>query len=399
MNIVQAKANITLIYITNALMWGRFFIPVLALFYIASNVTLEEFTIIMGLFNLFIFLSDIPSSILADLIGKKNVLIIARCTYVIEIIIVAFFNGFWPFLIAKCISGIGVGMTFNTDSSLLYDTLKTMKKEQEHKKVYGLLLLICDITKAAVFVVGGFLFAINPKIPAFVSLPFIILGLILTFFITEPYIKKKRISVTSTVNHFKESINIVKNNKFLKYLFWFSIPIFSVCTLILGISSVYISEIKIPVVLIGIIGALSPLISGIASKKAHDLEEKLGEKKTFLVIQIGAIAGMFLMSLLIPYIGVLFYFIISFVNGFFYVVMKDYANKHLISSHRTTGLSIIFLLNNMGSAIAFPLFGYITKTYSFQIAFICFGILLIVYFITLFLFFSDALKTQKRHNI
>ena len=64
--------NIKLICIISSLMWMRFFIPVLALFYIASKVSLDEFTIIMSVFALSTLILEILSGVIADIIGKKK---------------------------------------------------------------------------------------------------------------------------------------------------------------------------------------------------------------------------------------------------------------------------------------------------------------------------------------
>jgi MFS family permease len=50
-------------------------------------------------------LLEIPSGAVADILGRKNTLLLSRLCFVIEVAIIAFFNGFWPFLIAKVISG------------------------------------------------------------------------------------------------------------------------------------------------------------------------------------------------------------------------------------------------------------------------------------------------------
>ena len=98
------ERNISLSYIIGALLWGRFFLPVLALFYIASQVSLPEFAIIFSVFSLAILFLEIPTGVVADLIGKKNTLLLSRAMYIIEIALIAFFNGFWVFFIAKIIS-------------------------------------------------------------------------------------------------------------------------------------------------------------------------------------------------------------------------------------------------------------------------------------------------------
>ena len=117
-------------------MWGRFFIPVIALFYIASQVTLEQFTIIFSIFALATLILEIPSGVVADILGKKKTLLLSRALYVIEVYILTFHNGFLLFLIAKIISGFGVSLSSGTSSALLYDTLKKLKRERKNIKKY-----------------------------------------------------------------------------------------------------------------------------------------------------------------------------------------------------------------------------------------------------------------------
>ena len=69
------ERNIVLNYIIGCLMWGRFFIPVLALFYIASQVSLAQFTVIMAIFSFTTLVLEIPTGVVADLLGKKKTLL------------------------------------------------------------------------------------------------------------------------------------------------------------------------------------------------------------------------------------------------------------------------------------------------------------------------------------
>ena len=124
----EVRHNVPLMYVLGSLMWGRFFIPVLALFYIASQVPIEQFAIIMSVFALSTLLLEIPSGVIADLLGKKKTLLIGRFCYIIEIFMIAFYDGFWIFLVAKVVSGIGVSLNSGTNSALLFDTLKKMRK-------------------------------------------------------------------------------------------------------------------------------------------------------------------------------------------------------------------------------------------------------------------------------
>ena len=105
------KRNITLFYIIRCLIWGRFYVPVVALFYVASQVPLKEFTIIFSTFSVVLLLLEIPSGVITDFIGKRKSLIISRFFYIIHISLIAFYNGFWPFLLASIAAAIGASLT------------------------------------------------------------------------------------------------------------------------------------------------------------------------------------------------------------------------------------------------------------------------------------------------
>ncbi len=391
---MNLKNNLSLIYIISSLMWVRFFIPVLALFYIASQVPLEQFAVIMSVFALATLILEIPSGVVADLIGRKKVLLLARFLYIIEIFLIAFYNGFWVFLIAKIISGIGVSLSSGANEALLYDTLKRLNKEQEHKRISGKIFMITNISTAFVFIIGAFLFSINNKLPAVASLPFISLGFVLTFFLKEPYAINHRVNLRNAYLHLKTGLIYFLHHDYVKFLVFFSIPIASGISIILSISSAYFEKIMIPVALIGIFAFISSMITAYFSKKAHRFEKRLGDKKSLYLIQALVVAGIFLMSLMINYFGVIFYFLIPLSSGFFGVLINHYMNSHIETSHRATMLSIKNLADNLGIFILFLAVGYMTKIRSMQTSLAILGIIFVIYSVILFLY-SKRLRISQ----
>ncbi len=392
---MKLKRNIPLIYVISGLMWGRFFIPVLALFYIASQVSLDKFAIIMSVFSLSILLLEIPTGALADLLGRKKTLLLARLMYVIEIILIAFFNGFWIFLIAKVISGVGVSLSSGTSQAITYDTLKKQKRENQYKKISGNIGVVTNISMAIVFIIGAYLFSISPKLPAIVSLPFIVLGFLLTFFLEEPYRSKMKASFKNHWKQIKEGFVYFKKLNFVKYLAIMSLFTSVAISITLSMSSVYFERILIPISLIGALAFIASLLTAFTAKKADKWENKLGEGKSIFIIQILIILGLFLISFMIPYFGYLCYLIIPFVAGFNGVVVGNYMNKHVKSSHRATTLSIANMFGNLGIFILFPFIGHLDKIKGFSFSFIIFGLIILVGFILLYIY---KLKLKLKFN-
>ncbi|MBT4397594.1 MFS transporter [archaeon] len=380
------ERNITLSYIITCLGWGRFFIPVLALFYVASQVPLEQFGVIMGIFFLVILLLEIPSGVIADLIGKKNVIIISYGCYIIELILIAFFNGFWIFLIAKVISGVGVSLTSGASQALLYDSLKKLKREDEHKKISGTKMALMNVSMAIVFIIGAYLFTINYKLPAIASIPFTAAAFFVAFLYKEPYKNKRKLTFKNSFLQFKEGMTYFWNHSYLKYIALLTLVAIPPIAILQSYSSAYFELILIPISLIGVIAFVASMLTAYSSKISHKIEEKIGEKKSLFLIQTLMVIATFTMALMIPYYGVLFYLIVAFVYGFGNVIINHYVNHHVESSHRATMLSINNMFRSMGIFILIPLTGYLIKIKSMSFSFITLGIILVVYLVGLHIF-------------
>lgn len=388
------ERNIRLHYIISALMWGRFFVPVLALFYIASQVPLDQFAIIMSVFALATLIFEIPSGVLADILGKKKTLLISRSLYVIEIILIAFFNGFWVFLIAKIISGIGVSLSSGTTDALLYDSLKRLGKEKDYKKISGKTKTITNISMAVVFIIGAFMFSLNSKLPAYCSLPLIFIGFLLTFGITEPYKNTKNFTITNYNKHFWSSLREFFSQKKLIYFALYSFIIGSVISITLSLSAAYLDQIMIPVAFIGMVNFVSSLISAYSSKKADDIERKIGSVKSLFLIQFLILLSVLLIALMIKGYGILFLFIISFASGLYAVIISDYLNQNLNSENRTTMISINNFFENLGVFILFPIIGLYSKSVGLGATYMLFGVFISMYVLLI----NVYMFSKRRHS-
>lgn len=390
--------NINLMYFISSLMWARFYIPIIALFYIASQVPLEQFAIIMSVFALATLVLEIPSGVVADILGKKNTMIIAAILYAIELVMISFMNGFWPFLIAKIISGFGVGLMSGTKESIVYDSLKKLNKTKEHKKISGKITMYTNISTAFIYVIGGILFSIDSKLPAMISIPFVFIGIILMLFLKEPYRNDKKLTFRNSVNHLKESWYFFKNNKDIQFLGFFAFMSFAAISISLSVSSAYFELVLIPIALMGAVAFVGSMATAYTAKKADSIEKFLGIRRSFYLIQLITTLGLFLMALLIPYVGILFYLLIPIISGFSQVTLNHYINIKVESSHRTTMLSINNFFGNLGIFILFPVFGFITKGSGMNAAFWILGGLFLTYNIIM-IFTTNTLRPKKTRYV
>jgi MFS family permease len=359
------ERNITITYATRALAWCRFAIPVLALFYIASKVTLSEFSIIFSVFAFIILLLNVPAGVIADKIGKKNALLIASSAYVVEIFILSFANGFWPLLLGKIFSGVGVAFASGADQGILYDTLKKLKRTKEHKRISGIAFMIENIAMSIAFIIGAYLFSLNTKLPAIASIPFLIAALISTCFYVEPYPPKK--TTGGIREHWQQltaSAKYAWRHPRVRYIILYTFIVLTALNILFTVVSVYLAAVSIPVIGLGIVSCLGTLMTAYAAKKAVNVERRFGERRTLLLTQIVTFGSILLCALLIPYYGVVFYITLSAAWGLYAIVANDYINHDVPQKYRTTILSICAMTGALGITLMLPLFGMVSERVS-----------------------------------
>ena len=105
-----------------------------------------------------------------------------------------------------------------------------------------------------------------------------------------------------------------------------------------------------------------------------------------LIFSFIAVLGM---SFIIPYFGVAFFLLISLVQGFYEVILGDYVNKHVESSHRATMLSINNIFDNMGIFLIFPILGYLNRVYNISISLFSLSIFLLISSLILIIFYKN----------
>lgn len=141
---------------------------------------------------------------------------------------------------------------------------------------------------------------------------------------------------------------------------WFYQPYFT----ILGLDIAYF----------GIVFASFQIIAAFSSKYAHNLEEKIGEKYSLLMLIFLVGVSYFLMSSFIFLFSFSFCFIQQFVRGFQKIVVTDYINKLTKSNIRATILSVESLVGKLVYAFIIPIFGFLADFYSITQALAVIGI-------------------------
>ena len=119
--------NIALFIALRVLFHARFYYPVIGVLFLDLGLTLEQYALLNVIWAVVIILLEIPSGALADVIGRKRVVVLAAGLMVAEMAVFAFApRGAWLFgllVLNRILSGAAEACASGADEALAYDSL------------------------------------------------------------------------------------------------------------------------------------------------------------------------------------------------------------------------------------------------------------------------------------
>jgi MFS family permease len=107
-----------------------FWMPVFFL-YFSSVLPIHEVLLLEGLYFLSVVILEVPSGYFSDRVGRRLTLVLSAAGWMAGSIIFCTTSTFVPFLVAQFLYAFGMAMKSGTDTSLLYESLKTLGRGEE----------------------------------------------------------------------------------------------------------------------------------------------------------------------------------------------------------------------------------------------------------------------------
>ncbi|MFM8809885.1 MAG: MFS transporter, partial [Chthoniobacterales bacterium] len=121
------RRNLPLFIAFRVLFHARFYYPVIGVLFLDLGLTLEQYALLNVIWAIVIIVLEIPSGALADVIGRKRVVVLAAALMVAEMAVLAFApRGTWLFsllVLNRILSGAAEACASGADEALAYDSL------------------------------------------------------------------------------------------------------------------------------------------------------------------------------------------------------------------------------------------------------------------------------------
>lgn len=376
----------------------RLYYPVFTILFLDFGLTIEQFALLNVVWAASIVVFEVPSGALADIIGRKSLLIFAGTLMVVEMLLLCLAPKGKPtmlfvvFLANRLFSGTAEAAASGADEALAYDSLKAEGQISEwgrvlekQMRVRAMGFIIAMSLGAAVYdpewmqkVVNwvGLNATITQDLtlffPLYLTLIVAILALITTLQMHEVSNSggKQRDGSgemgfgNSSIEAFKLVLQAgtwILKTPFALVIILTGLVFDNCIRMIMTLTSQYYRLIHLPEATFGLIGSALAVLGLFIPRIAMKLAKKRTPFFNFGLISILAFLGLLGVTLFLPFIGIIpmvFLYTVMFLLAFF---QSDYLNRITNSTQRATVLSFNALSQNLA-------YGIIGILYSIMVA-------------------------------
>jgi MFS family permease len=140
-------------------------------------MSLTDIMVLQAMFGAAVVLLEFPSGYLADRAGHRRSLLIGAVCWVAGWIVYARGARFATIAVAEVILGAGAAFISGADRALLWVSLETTGRAGEYTRWEGRMRAAAQTSEAVSAGVGGWLYAIAPRLPFWLQIPVASLGL------------------------------------------------------------------------------------------------------------------------------------------------------------------------------------------------------------------------------
>ncbi len=384
-----ALRNIRLFICLRVFFNSRFYYPVFTIIFLDYGLSIEQFSVLNAVWAATIVISEVPSGALADVMGRKTLLVLTAVGMVLEMTIIAFVplgNGkvvFFAFLLNRIFSGLAEAMASGADEALAYDTLKEHGLEKEWGRVLDIQLRIRSAGYILVMTIGGLVYdpdglrrigellgvsivldqQTTMRFPVYLTLVSAFLALIAALLMHERPGPQSSLTVQAAIGRASRLIGRAARWTVTMPLV-LVIILFGTCfdhimRMLVTLNSQYYRIIGLPEASYGLIGSMIAVIGIFVPRGARYMAEHWSPVTNVIILGVVTLVALAGLPLMLPFFGIVFMvmiFMVMMSNSFF---MSHYLNHITASEMRATVLSfkgLVFNLAYSGIGLMYGLF-------------------------------------------
>lgn len=401
MNKVGGNRNVRLLNVT-ASVGNLFFDRAIWIIYLAQQgFSLFHIGLLQSILHATMFLFEIPTGVIADLVGRRVSLLIGRSLTVLYLVGMMFASELWT--VAGCFFIFGLGLTFisGAEEALLYDSIKGEVGEEETAATrhLGRYMALITISLAVAMLAGGVMKDVSWKLVYGLSALFQVASVVCCFLLTEIRATEK-VERQTVASHLRETLTFFRSNRAGRVIIIGTALYSGVVSTYYMFSQDLFSGLGFSVAMVSALFAVESLLSAGISANAHVLEGRFGAKRVLLYTLAASLALFPLVGLQSQLAGVGAFYAINLLYNLVVPLASSAVNNEIPSEQRASLLSVMSFTTSLVMLIVFPVIGYLADVIRVNMVLSTVGsVSMLVCLISILTFYSTIRKGRTSREI
>jgi len=372
-----AVSNVRLFVWFRVFFSARFYYPVFTILFLDFGLTLEQFAILNAAWALTIVVCEVPSGALADVFGRRQLLITTGVLMVVEILLLCVVPLGFPkllfgvFLMNRVISGVAEAAASGADEALAFDSLKEAGHEADWGRVLAAQMRIQSAAFVVAMIIGAAVYdpalmqraadllgldirltqQYTLRFPLYLTLAMAVLALLTALKMQESRECREgascRVSIRQAMDLTLAAGRWILQTPFALVIMVGGLLFDSILRMTITLASQYYRMIQLPEASFGLIGAALAGVGLFMPLLAMQMAKRYSPMVNVGVMAILAAVGLAGLTLFLPVVGLAPMFVlvgVMYLTGFF---ASHYLNRITESHQRATVLSFRGLSFNL----------------------------------------------------
>lgn len=378
---LQHAGNLVFIYAITFFGTLYFYHPIATLYYQARGLDYVEINSLWAVVVGVMAVSELPSGLIADRIGRKWAIVLALALQLLGEIVFVVADGYGLFVLSAALGGVGFAFSSGCLESLMYDSLKSRNAAHRMQRTMGLNGAMAQLAGITGALVGGYL-AQDLTMDSYLylitmTIVSVAMALAISLFLTEPR-EMTDIGAPTSLELLRSGIRLLRENRQLRRLVVLSILCNPLSAYLLTFYQPYLLGVGVAPGWLGPSLAAAFLLGAACSHFAYRLEAWSGARWALLIATVLPGALYLLMALRVaPWLAAAL-FVATFGSASLQKpIFSDYINRHIESRNRTTVLSMISMFSGVYVSLMGLLTGAVAEA-SLAATFVLMGVVVVI---------------------
>jgi MFS family permease len=363
------RKNIVAIYGMSFFHMFMLIVPVLVPLFQSFGLTLTEIFYIQAVYAGTIVVLEAPSGYLADVFGRRAVLIAGSVINGLGCLWLNFADGFWSLLVFEITLGVASSLLSGADLAMLYDTDQALNQNDDgNPRAIANLGVSKSIAEGSAALLGGWL--AMTSFEGLIAVQSVAAWMAFAFAIRLKEPPSTLLSGASSQRPgWRElSDHILKGDRILKLVF-LALPLYTLGTVLAAwlIQPLW-QSLSLSYGWFGILWCGQSLLVAMGSRFGYQIEARHGPTVALSMIGVLPMLGALGAALIDGMGAAVISFILFFNRGLYQVILVNALNRRVPSRIRATINSLNSLLFRFGFMVTGPIIGFVAQTQGIQLA-------------------------------